>query len=124
MSFMTRRASRRISGSLLITACLACAPTPATQTPSAPTVARTTTEAPAAAPAKPAAPAGVRNKTTEITGELANSKPERIAAGTELHSADGKLVGRMRTEGDLRRAADGVLRLVTRWGLVPVHLKS
>lgn len=86
----------------------------------------------------------VRSKTTEITGpqaggfgcgsatgtvpanwgELADAKPERIAANTELYSADGKLVGRMRSEGDLRRGADGVLRVVTRWGLVPVHPKS
>jgi hypothetical protein len=56
-------------------------------------------------------------------GELANAAPERFAANTELQSADAKLVGRMRSDGELRRGQDGVLRIVTRWGLLPVHAK-
>jgi hypothetical protein len=55
--------------------------------------------------------------------ELKDAPPVTLAKDTELLAADGKLVGRMRNDGDLRRGADGVLRLSTGWGLLPVHTK-
>jgi hypothetical protein len=53
-------------------------------------------------------------------GELADAAVVKLSVDTELRSPEGALVGRTLAQVELRRAPDGLLRVPTPWGLVPV----
>ena len=55
-------------------------------------------------------------------GDLRDAPPVKLAKDTQLRTADGVLVGRTLADVELRRAKDGLLRVPTAWGLVPVKI--
>jgi uncharacterized protein (TIGR02246 family) len=54
-------------------------------------------------------------------GELEGAEAVSVTADTELRDATGTLVGRVTRDVELRRGADGQLRVATPWGLMVVH---
>ncbi|HWB79840.1 MAG TPA: hypothetical protein VG755_32975 [Nannocystaceae bacterium] len=53
-------------------------------------------------------------------GDLVDAPRVKLAKDTQLRTADGELVGRTLADVELRRGKDGLLRVPTAWGLVPV----
>lgn len=54
-------------------------------------------------------------------GDLVDAPRVTLTKDTQLRSKDGVLIGRTLGDVELRRAKDGLLRVPTAWGLVPVQ---
>lgn len=64
--------------------------------------------------------AGSRGSVPMKWGDLENAEVVKLPADARLYSPDGALVGRALGPAELRRGSDGLVRVPTYWGFVPV----
>lgn len=66
---------------------------------------------------------GARGSVPMKWGELENAEIVKLPADARLYSPDGVLVGRTLGPAELRRGSDGLVRVPTFWGFVPVKVE-